>query len=75
MSGQFPAGNYQFEIVERELLWITESSKRKYLHIYDVKIKCQRMGGECLPCPTGRTAAAQEYVDLRISAPRNTSPW
>ena len=59
MKGQFSAGNYQFEIVERRLLWLTESSKRKNrIPMYDIKIKCQRMVGKCPVCPIGWNVAS-----------------
>ena len=68
MSGQFPAGNYQFEIVERQLLRLTEGSKRESrIPVYDINIKCQRMVGQCHTCSIGRTIAVCAYIAASLS--------
>ena len=54
------AGNRQFQTVEveRQLFRLTEGSKRKSrISMYYVKIKCQRMVGQCPACPIGRVVA------------------
>ena len=61
VAGVTSAGNHQFQIVdvERQLLRITEGSKRKStIPMYYIKIKCQRLVGQCLACPIGRAVAA-----------------
>ena len=44
-----------------ELLRLTEGSKRKStIPLYCIKIKCQRMVGQCPACPIGRAVAAEK---------------
>ena len=54
------AGNHQFQTVDvkRQLSRLTEGSKRKStIPMHYIKIKCQRMVGQCPACPIGRAVA------------------
>ena len=54
------AGYHQFQVfdVERQFSRLTEGNKRKSRTLmYDIKIMCQKMLGQCLACPLGRAVA------------------
>ena len=58
------AGNHQFQIVDvkRQLLRLTEGSKQKStIPLYYIKMKCQRMVGQCPACPIGRAVAVPMF--------------
>ena len=58
------AGYHQFQVfdVERQFSRLTEGNKRKStMPTYYIKIKFQRMVGQCPACPVGRNVAGVLY--------------